>query len=112
MEIYRQFNERYTANMVPKKLTTSSLSNVKCGPGHIQCKYSSAYSDFNIQLNVSALLLEIYRQFSVRYTANMEPLQRTTSRLRNVNCVPGHIQWKYCSAYSGFNIQLNVSAML
>jgi hypothetical protein len=49
-----------------------SLHNVYCGPGHIQCKYSSAYSGFNIQMNVSALQLEIWRQFNRRYTANTE----------------------------------------
>jgi hypothetical protein len=41
---------------------------VVCGPGHIQSIYSSTYSDFNIQLNVSALLLEISRQFNESYT--------------------------------------------
>jgi ribosomal protein S27E len=53
--------------------TSPSLRCVNCGPGHIQCIYSSAYSDFNIHLNVSALLLEISLQFKARYTANFEP---------------------------------------
>jgi hypothetical protein len=53
--------------------TTANLSNVYCGPGHIRCIYSSAYSDLNVHLNVSALLLEISRQFNARYTANIEP---------------------------------------
>jgi hypothetical protein len=52
---------------------TSGLRYVNCGPGHIQCIYSSAYSDFNVHLNVSALLLEISRQFNARYTANLVP---------------------------------------
>jgi hypothetical protein len=46
---------------------------VNCGPGHIQYIYSSAHSDFNIHLNVSALLLYISHQFNARYTANFEP---------------------------------------
>jgi hypothetical protein len=46
---------------------------VNYGPDHIQCNYSSAYSDFNIHLNVSALLLEISRQFTARCTANLLP---------------------------------------
>jgi hypothetical protein len=46
---------------------------MNCGPGHIQSIYSSAYSGHNIQLNVSALRLEISRQFSVRYTVNLVP---------------------------------------
>jgi hypothetical protein len=45
----------------------SRLRYVNCGPGYMQCIYSSAYSDFNIQLNVSALLLEISREFNERY---------------------------------------------
>jgi hypothetical protein len=52
---------------------SSGLRYVKCGPGHIQYIYSSAHSDFNIHLNVSALLLEISRQFNARYTANLVP---------------------------------------
>jgi hypothetical protein len=52
---------------------SSGLRYVNCGPKHIQCIYSSAYSDFNIHLNVSALLLEISLQFKARYTANFEP---------------------------------------
>jgi hypothetical protein len=53
--------------------TSSSLLYVNCGPGHIQCSYSSEYSGFNIQVNVSALLLDISRQYNARYTANLEP---------------------------------------
>jgi hypothetical protein len=49
------------------------LRHVNCGSGHIQCIYCSAYSDFNIHLNVSSLLLEISRQFNAHYTANFEP---------------------------------------
>jgi hypothetical protein len=52
---------------------TSGLRYVNCGPGHIQYIYSSAHSAFNIHLNVSALLLEISRQFNARNTANMLP---------------------------------------
>jgi hypothetical protein len=51
--------------------TSSSLRYLNCGPGHIHCKYSSAYSGFNIHLNVSALILQISRQCNARYTANM-----------------------------------------
>jgi hypothetical protein len=50
-----------------------SLRYVNCGAVHIQCIYSSAYSGFSIQLNVSALLLEVSRQFSARYTVNLVP---------------------------------------
>jgi hypothetical protein len=66
--------------------TYLSLRYVNCGPGHMQCIYSSAYSGFNIQLNASALILEICRQFNVRYTAYIVPntahiLQFTLSEL-------------------------------
>jgi hypothetical protein len=53
--------------------TSSSLRYATCGPGHIQCIYSSAYSVVNIRLNVSALLFEIYRYLHARYTANLVP---------------------------------------
>jgi hypothetical protein len=39
----------------------------------MQCNYSSEYSGFNIQLNVSALILVISRQFNERYTAILVP---------------------------------------
>jgi hypothetical protein len=53
--------------------TSSRLHYLNCGPGHIQCNYSTAYSGSNIQLNVSALLFEISRHFNARYTATSEP---------------------------------------
>jgi hypothetical protein len=51
--------------------TSSSLHNVYCGPGHIQRIYSLSYSGHNIQLNESALQLEIFRHFDPHYTANL-----------------------------------------
>jgi hypothetical protein len=51
--------------------TSSGLRYVNYGPGHIQCIYSSIYSDFKIHLNVSALLLYISGQFNARHTANL-----------------------------------------
>jgi hypothetical protein len=53
--------------------TSSGIRYVNYGPGHMQCIYNSIYSDFNIHLNVSALLLYISRQFNARYTANFVP---------------------------------------
>jgi hypothetical protein len=53
--------------------TSLSLLYVNCGPGHIQCNYSSAYSGFNIRLNLSALLLEIIGHIHACYTANLVP---------------------------------------
>jgi hypothetical protein len=47
----------------------SGLRYVNSGLGHIQCIYISAYSNFNIYLNVPALLLKVFRQFNERYTA-------------------------------------------
>jgi hypothetical protein len=38
-------------------------------------------------------------------------IQRTSSSLRCVNCGPVHIQNIYSSAYSGYKIQLTVSAL-
>jgi hypothetical protein len=149
--------------------TSTTLRYVNCGPGHIQCSTSCAYSVFSIQLNVSALLLEISRQFYARYSANLEPntahiyhftlcelwsrtytmkwqlrifrLQYSTERIcapigdiPTIQCalyckrgakysahppvyimstvVPVIYQCSYSSAYSGLNIQLNISALL
>jgi hypothetical protein len=39
-------------------------------------------------------------------------IQRTHPGLRYVYCGPGHIQCNYSYVYSGFNIQVNVSAVL
>jgi hypothetical protein len=86
--------------------TAHILQNTLCELclGHVQCNYSSTYSGFNIQQNLVPLLLDIRWQFSDHYTANLVPIQRKTFSLRNVNCDPGHIQFIYISAYSGFNI--------
>jgi hypothetical protein len=51
--------------------TSSSLRYVNCGPGNIQFIHNSSYSGNNIQLNVSALQLEIFRHFDARCTANL-----------------------------------------
>jgi hypothetical protein len=61
--------------------TSSGIRFVNCGPGHIHCIYSTAYSAFNIHLDVSALLLEISRQFNARYTANLVP---NTAHIRRI----------------------------
>jgi hypothetical protein len=149
--------------------TSFRIRCLNCCPGHMQCNYNSAYSGFNIQLIVSALLLVTRRHFDAHYTANWVPniahvlqftlcelwsrtcnnvvtsphikasvcnwkyllcywryldnsmrailqtwcqIQRTSSGLRYVNYGPGHIQWNDNTAYSVFNIQLNVSALL
>jgi hypothetical protein len=52
---------------------SSSFRYVNSGAARIQCIYSSAYSILNIRLNVSALLLEIWRYLHACYTANFEP---------------------------------------
>jgi hypothetical protein len=52
---------------------SSRLRYVNCSPGHIQCNNSSTYSGFNIQLRVSALILDMCRQFDAPYTANIVP---------------------------------------
>jgi hypothetical protein len=53
--------------------TPSSFRYVNCGPGHIEFNYSYAYSGFNVQVNVSELLLDICRQFNERNTENLVP---------------------------------------
>jgi hypothetical protein len=92
--------------------TSSSLYYVHCGPGHIQCSYSSAYTGFNIQLNVSALLLEISRQFYERYTANMVPNTAHILQFTLCELWSRDIQCNSSSAYSCFNIQVKVSALI
>jgi hypothetical protein len=49
-------------------------AKVNCGTGHIQSSYRSAYLDFNIQLKVGPLLLEVSRQCNERYTASLVPI--------------------------------------
>jgi hypothetical protein len=54
--------------------TFSSLRYVNCGSGHVDCIYSTAYSDFNIQMKVGPLLLEVSPQCNERYTASLVPI--------------------------------------
>jgi hypothetical protein len=60
---------------------------------YLRCNWR--YSDTSIRV-----ILQIWCQ-----------IQRTSSSLRCVNCGPGHIQSNYCSAYSGYNIRLYLSAL-
>jgi hypothetical protein len=85
---------------------------VNCGSGHIQRNYTTAYSGFNIRLNLSALILEIIRHVYARYNAFLVP--NTTHIVKFTLCelwsrtYTMHLN----SIYSDFNIHLNVSAML
>jgi hypothetical protein len=63
---------------------SSGSRYVNCGPGHIQCIYSSAYTGYNIRLILSALLLEIIGHVDARYTANLVP--NTAHILRYTLC--------------------------
>jgi hypothetical protein len=72
---------------------------VNCGPSHIQCNYSTAYSGFNIQMNVSGLLLEISGQLNARCTAKFVP---NTARI---------IQFSLCELWSRtytMHVQLHI----
>jgi hypothetical protein len=62
--LYCKFGAKYSAlhPVYPMWTVVSDIYNVITAP-HIQC--------FNIQLNVSALQLQISRQFNARYTANL-----------------------------------------
>jgi hypothetical protein len=73
LEISRQYNARYTANLVPHTTHILQFTLCELWSGHIQSTYSSAYICFNIRWNVSALLLELIGQFCARYTATLEP---------------------------------------
>jgi hypothetical protein len=92
--------------------TSTRLRYLNCGPGHIQCNYSSTYSGFNIQVNQSVLLLEISRYFDATYTENL--MSNTALILQFTVCElwSGDIQCNNSSAYSGFNIQVKVSALI
>jgi hypothetical protein len=109
--IDRPFNERYTANMVRNTAHILQIMLSQLCSRTYTMNLQLHIFFFNIQLNVSALLLEIYRHFNEPYTANMVPIQRITSSWRNVNCGPGHIQCNYSTSCSCVNIRLNLSAL-
>jgi hypothetical protein len=73
-EISRQFNARYNANLLPNTAHVLQFTLCDLWSRDIQCNYSSAYSGFNIQLHVTALLFEVSRQFNARYTATLVPI--------------------------------------
>jgi hypothetical protein len=88
MEISRQFNARYTTNLVPNTAQSVQCQLCELWSRDIQCNYSCAYSGFNIILKVSALILEICRQSNAAYTASIVPntahnLQLTQCELRS-----------------------------
>jgi hypothetical protein len=73
LEVSGQFNERYAANLLSNTAHILQCTLCELWSRDIQYNYSAAYSGFNNQLNVSALLLEISRQFNERYTAILVP---------------------------------------
>jgi hypothetical protein len=85
---------------------------VNCRPGHIQCNYSTSYSGFNIRLNVSVLLSEIIGHVEERCTATLVPNIPRILWFTLCELWSRDIQCNYRSAYTGFNIQLNVTALL
>jgi hypothetical protein len=72
-EVSEQFNARYTANLLSNTAHILQFTLCELWSRDVQCNDSSAYSGFNIQLNVSALLLEISRHYNERYTAILVP---------------------------------------
>jgi hypothetical protein len=85
---------------------------VNCVSGHIQCNYSSAYTGFNIQLNVSALLLEISEQVNARYISSLVPNTAHILQFTLCELWSRDIQCNNSSSYSGFNIHVKVSALI
>jgi hypothetical protein len=77
LRCYRRYHDNSMRAMLQTwwqiQRTSPSLRCVNCGLGYLQSIYSTAYSDINIQLNVSALLLQISRECYARYTAILEP---------------------------------------
>jgi hypothetical protein len=73
LEISLQFTERYSEIMVPNTAHIHQFTLCELWSRDIQCNNSSAYSGFNVQVKASALILDIYRQFCVRYMAHMVP---------------------------------------
>jgi hypothetical protein len=92
--------------------TSTRLRYLNCGPGHIQCNYSSTYSGFNIQVNQFVLLLEISRYFDARYNVNLVAYIAHTLQFTLCELWSRDIQCNNSSAYSGFNIQVTVSALI
>jgi hypothetical protein len=89
LEIHRQFNVRYTANMVPNTAHILQCRYLSCAPGRIQCKYISAYSGFNIQLTYLRLY---WRYIDNSMCVILQPwcqIQRASSGLRYMDCGPG-----------------------
>jgi hypothetical protein len=58
--------------------TSSNLRYANCGPGNIQCKYSSAYSDFNIHferiiaaiVDITSIQCALYCKLGAKYSAH------------------------------------------
>jgi hypothetical protein len=77
----------------------------------MQCNYISAYSGFNIQLNLSALLFQKSRQVNSRYNANLVPYIAHIPQFTLCELWTLLYTKYYSSLYSGHYIQLNVSAL-
>jgi hypothetical protein len=103
--LYCKFGVEYSAHLTVKAVwaVVPYIYKVFAAP-HIyasifSCRYLRCYCRYHD--NSMRVILQ-----------TMSPIQCISSRLRYVNCGPGYIQRIYSSTYLGFNIQLNVSALL
>jgi hypothetical protein len=111
--ISRQCNMRYTANWEPS--TAHVLQFTLC-----ELVVPAIYSIVTAPHIQASIFSRRYLRWYWRYLDNSLSvilqsrcqIQRTHPGLRYVYCGPGHIQWNYSYVYSGFNIQVNVSAVL
>jgi hypothetical protein len=73
LAIVGHFGARYTANWEPNIAYIIRFSLCGLWSRTYSMQLQHGYSSFNIQLIVSAQLLEMCRQFYARYTANLVP---------------------------------------
>jgi hypothetical protein len=96
--------------------TCSCVHYVNSGPCQIQRYCSSAYSDFNIHLNISPLLLVICRQFNAHCIPHL--LINTAHVIRLKLCQlcalsnPAYLQFsRFCPIYSFVRTSVTIGDM-
>jgi hypothetical protein len=92
--------------------TSQGLVHINTGHCHVIWFYCCSYTGICNHHNVSPSLIDISRQFEVRYNPLLLRIHCMSLGLFHINIGPCHVIWFYCCSYTGISYQHNVSPSL
>jgi hypothetical protein len=113
LQISRQFNASYTANLVPN--TAHILRFTLCELWSRTYTMHLQLHIFRLQYSFERICPAIVHITTIQCALHCKPGAKCSTHPTAYamwTCVAGRIEYSYSSTYSGFNIQVNVSALL